>query len=86
MVGGSSADSASLDVDDGSGLRTSKSDTSLTDSFVVVPEARKRTINPLNVLRSGMCDFNTCLNCVTGFLKILIQVLSGKDSWYFVAN
>lgn len=53
FVGGSSADSASLDIDDGSGLRTSKSDTSLTDSFVVVPEARKRAINPLNVLRPG---------------------------------
>lgn len=53
FAGGSSAESASLDVDDGSALRTSKSDTSLTDSFVVVPEARKKTINPMNVLRPG---------------------------------
>lgn len=34
-------------------MRTSKSDTSLTDSFVIVPDARKRPINPLNTLRPG---------------------------------
>ncbi|XP_018577977.1 WD repeat and FYVE domain-containing protein 3 [Anoplophora glabripennis] len=51
--GGNSADSVSLDVDDGSGMRTSKSDTSLTDSFVMVSEAKKRTTNPMNSLRPG---------------------------------
>ncbi|XP_044260057.1 WD repeat and FYVE domain-containing protein 3 isoform X2 [Tribolium madens] len=51
--GGNSADSASLDVDDGTNMRTSKSDTSLTDSFVMVPETKKRTVNPMNVLRPG---------------------------------
>jgi hypothetical protein len=51
--GGNSADSPSLDVDDGSSMRTSKSDTSLTDSFVMVADNRKRTVNPMNVLRPG---------------------------------
>nr|XP_008195320.1 PREDICTED: WD repeat and FYVE domain-containing protein 3 isoform X2 [Tribolium castaneum] len=51
--GGNSADNASLDVDDGTSMRTSKSDTSLTDSFVMVPESKKRTVNPMNVLRPG---------------------------------
>lgn len=37
-------------------MRTSKSDTSLTDSFVIVPDARKRPINPQSVLRSGKAD------------------------------
>ncbi|CAH1175861.1 unnamed protein product [Phaedon cochleariae] len=49
---GNSADIASIDVDDGSGMRTSKSDTSLTDSFVMVSE-KKRHINPMNSLRPG---------------------------------
>ncbi|CAG9859319.1 unnamed protein product [Phyllotreta striolata] len=51
--GGSSADNASLDVDDGSGLRTSKSDTSLTDSFVMLPDTKKKSPNPMNTLRPG---------------------------------
>lgn len=56
--GGSSADGGTLEIcsfDDNSNssLRTSKSDTSLTDSFVVVPDTRKRPINPQSVLRSG---------------------------------
>lgn len=36
-------------------LRTSKSDTSLTDSFVVVTEAdtKPKKINPQNILRDG---------------------------------
>ncbi|XP_060523655.1 WD repeat and FYVE domain-containing protein 3 [Cylas formicarius] len=50
--GGNSADSASLDVDDGSGLRASKSDTSLTDSFIII-DAKKKSVNPLHVLRTG---------------------------------
>ncbi|XP_074041175.1 WD repeat and FYVE domain containing 3 bchs isoform X2 [Leptinotarsa decemlineata] len=49
--GGNSAECASIDVDDGSGMRTSKSDTSLTDSFVMISEAKKKPINPLNSLR-----------------------------------
>ncbi|KAL1508880.1 hypothetical protein ABEB36_003702 [Hypothenemus hampei] len=48
--GGQSTDNNSLDVDDQSGLRTSKSDTSLTDSFVVV---EKKSPNPRNILRTG---------------------------------
>lgn len=52
--GNNSADNASLDVDDGSGMRTSKSDTSLADSFVVIPETRKRHVNPMNSLRRGI--------------------------------
>ncbi|XP_074035632.1 uncharacterized protein isoform X2 [Leptinotarsa decemlineata] len=32
-------------------MRTSKSDTSLTDSFVKISEAKKKPINPLNSLR-----------------------------------
>lgn len=51
--GGNSADGLSLDGDDGASMRTSKSDTSLTDSFIMVPENRKRTINPMNILRPG---------------------------------
>nr|CAI5836643.1 unnamed protein product [Callosobruchus analis] len=51
---GTSGESTSLEVvDDGSGLRASKSDTSLTDSFIMVPEAKKKPINPLNSLRPG---------------------------------
>lgn len=53
FLGGNSAELTSIDIDDGSGLRTSKSDTSLTDSFVIVPDARKRPINPLYTLRPG---------------------------------
>lgn len=48
---------ASVDVDDGSGMRTSKSDTSLTDSFVIVPDTRKRPVNPLHALRPGETYF-----------------------------
>ncbi|KAK9884773.1 hypothetical protein WA026_009003 [Henosepilachna vigintioctopunctata] len=48
-----STDNNSLDVDEGSGIRTSKSDTSLTDSFVIVPETKKKATNPLNILRPG---------------------------------
>ncbi|XP_074038577.1 WD repeat and FYVE domain-containing protein 3-like isoform X1 [Leptinotarsa decemlineata] len=51
--GGNSAECASIDVDDGSGMRISKSDTSLTDSFVMISEAKKKPINPLNSLRPG---------------------------------
>lgn len=51
--GGNSADSASLEVDDGAAMRTSKSDTSLTDSFVMIPDSRKK-MNPLNALRPGI--------------------------------
>nr|XP_022909115.1 WD repeat and FYVE domain-containing protein 3 [Onthophagus taurus] len=51
--GGNSADNESLDVDDAAGMRTSKSDTSLTDSFVIVPDTRKRAVNPQNLLRPG---------------------------------
>ncbi|KAJ8919114.1 hypothetical protein NQ315_012099 [Exocentrus adspersus] len=51
--GGNSADSVTLDVDDGTGMRTSKSDTSLTDSFVMISETKKKNINPLNSLRPG---------------------------------
>lgn len=51
--GGNSTDNPSLDVEDSTSMRTSKSDTSLTDSFIMVPENRKRTINPMNILRSG---------------------------------
>lgn len=54
IPGGNSAEMTSIEVDDGSGLRTSKSDTSLTDSFVIVPEARKRPVNPLYALRPGL--------------------------------
>lgn len=50
--GGNSTDNSSLDVDDSSAMRTSKSDTSLTDSFIVVPENRRK-INPMNTLRPG---------------------------------
>ncbi|CAG9764999.1 unnamed protein product [Ceutorhynchus assimilis] len=50
--GGHSTDSASLDVED-SGLRTSKSDTSLTDSFVMVDNNQKKSQNPMNNLRPG---------------------------------
>ncbi|XP_017775866.1 PREDICTED: WD repeat and FYVE domain-containing protein 3 isoform X2 [Nicrophorus vespilloides] len=50
---GNSADNDSLDVDDGSGIRTSKSDTSLTDSFIMVSEIKKKATNPLHALRSG---------------------------------
>lgn len=50
--GGASADNNSLEVDDSINMRTSKSDTSLTDSFVMVPDAKKK-INPLNSLRPG---------------------------------
>ncbi|KAH0568814.1 WD repeat and FYVE domain-containing protein 3 [Cotesia glomerata] len=44
-----------LSTDSDSALRTSKSDTSLTDSFVMVSEAdtKPRRINPQNVLRDG---------------------------------
>lgn len=52
-VGGNSADNISLEVDDGSGMRTSKSDTSLTDSFIIIPEPRKRPVNPHSALRPG---------------------------------
>ncbi|KAF5299222.1 hypothetical protein FQA39_LY02395 [Lamprigera yunnana] len=51
--GGNSADGIGLDVDDGTGMRTSKSDTSLTDSFIIVPEPRKRPTNPHSSLRPG---------------------------------
>ncbi|XP_018321850.1 WD repeat and FYVE domain-containing protein 3 [Agrilus planipennis] len=52
--GGASSDNASLDTDDGSSLRASKSDTSLTDSFIIVPpEPRKKPVNPHNTLRPG---------------------------------
>ncbi|XP_044762510.1 WD repeat and FYVE domain-containing protein 3 [Coccinella septempunctata] len=51
--GGSSTDNNSLEVDEGSGIRTSKSDTSLTDSFVIIPETKKKAISPLNILRPG---------------------------------
>ncbi|KAK9687952.1 FYVE zinc finger [Popillia japonica] len=51
--GGNSADNESLEVDDSSGMRTSKSDTSLTDSFVIIPDARKRTLNSQHTLRPG---------------------------------
>ncbi|XP_056639814.1 WD repeat and FYVE domain-containing protein 3 isoform X1 [Diorhabda sublineata] len=51
--GGHSADNAVVDIDDGSGLRTSKSDTSLTDSFVMISETKKKSPNPLNSLRPG---------------------------------
>ncbi|KAB0793199.1 hypothetical protein PPYR_12819 [Photinus pyralis] len=50
---GNSADSVSLEVDEGSGMRTSKSDTNLTDSFIIVPEPRKRPVNPHSSLRPG---------------------------------
>ncbi|XP_019753468.2 WD repeat and FYVE domain-containing protein 3 isoform X1 [Dendroctonus ponderosae] len=50
--GGQSADACSLDIEDASGLRTSKSDTSLTDSFVIV-DNQKRNQNPHNALRPG---------------------------------
>ncbi|KAF7272906.1 hypothetical protein GWI33_014343 [Rhynchophorus ferrugineus] len=50
--GGNSAESGSLDVDDSSGLRTSKSDTSLTDSFIII-DKKKKAINPLNTLKPG---------------------------------
>lgn len=52
-LGGNSADNESLEVDDSSGMRTSKSDTSLTDSFVIIPDARKRTLNSQHTLRPG---------------------------------
>lgn len=42
-------------------MRTSKSDTSLTDSFVIIPDARKRTLNSQNSLRPGMCENNFLL-------------------------
>ncbi|CAH1111054.1 unnamed protein product [Psylliodes chrysocephalus] len=51
--GGNSAENPSLDIDDGSGLRTSKSDTSLTDSFVMIAENKKKSPNPMNTLRPG---------------------------------
>lgn len=70
FIGGSSAESASLDVDDASGLRTSKSDTSLTDSFVVIPEARKRMINPLNVLRPGIFSCKTTTTTATFYITL----------------
>ncbi|CAH0558995.1 unnamed protein product [Brassicogethes aeneus] len=50
--GGNSADNTSLDVDDNAAMRTSKSDTSLTDSFVMVSDAKKK-VNTLNALRPG---------------------------------
>lgn len=50
--GGHSTDSTSLDIEDASGLRTSKSDTSLTDSFVMV-DTQKKIRNPMNSLRPG---------------------------------
>lgn len=53
---GGSTEGGTLEVcsfEDSSAMRTSKSDTSLSDSFVIVPDARKRPINPLSVLRSG---------------------------------
>lgn len=53
LVGGNSTESPSLDIEDTAGMRTSKSDTSLTDSFIVVPEPRKRPINPHSILRPG---------------------------------
>lgn len=60
--GGNSADGGTLEIcsfdeTSSSSLRTSKSDTSLTDSFVVIPETRKRPINPQSVLRAGMSYF-----------------------------
>ncbi|KAG5870011.1 hypothetical protein JTB14_023053 [Gonioctena quinquepunctata] len=51
--GGNSAECASIDIDDGSGMRTSKSDTSLTDSFVMISDAKKKTTHPMNSLRPG---------------------------------
>lgn len=56
LILGGSTEGNSLEVcnfDESSGMRTSKSDTSLTDSFVIIPDTRKRPINPLSVLRSG---------------------------------
>ncbi|XP_066149954.1 WD repeat and FYVE domain-containing protein 3 [Euwallacea fornicatus] len=50
--GGHSTESGSLEIDDASGLRTSKSDTSLTDSFVIV-DSQKKNRNPHNALRLG---------------------------------
>lgn len=62
------ADNCNLDTEDAGstigGMRSSKSDTSLTDSFVIVggdvpgapgggPSGRRRPINPLSVLRPG---------------------------------
>lgn len=48
-------DSAAAAAEDQQKLRTSKSDTSLTDSFVVVTEAdtKPRKMNPQNILRDG---------------------------------
>ncbi|XP_050299394.1 WD repeat and FYVE domain-containing protein 3 [Anthonomus grandis grandis] len=49
--GGQSTESGgSLEIEDASGLRTSKSDTSLTDSFVIVETQKK---NPMKTLREG---------------------------------
>jgi hypothetical protein len=46
---------ASCATDSEATMRTSKSDTSLTDSFVVVTEAdtKPKRINPQNILREG---------------------------------
>lgn len=55
FAGGNSGDSSSLEIDDSSILRTSKSDTSITDSFVMIPDAKKKTPNPMNQLRPGTC-------------------------------
>ena len=50
-----SVTSSTAGVDSEGALRTSKSDTSLTDSFVMVNEAdtKPKKINPQNVLRDG---------------------------------
>lgn len=43
-----------MDIDDGSILRTSKSDTSITDSFVIISsDTKKKAPNPMNQLRPG---------------------------------
>lgn len=55
--GGNSAESTSLDIDDASLLRTSKSDTSITDSFVIITDTKKKTPNPMNQLRLGNNSF-----------------------------